>query len=199
MENVVRAFIAVELSPILQDKLRHLSGELRQKLSDVPIRWIAVENIHLTLKFLGDVSVSNLDLLYKILQVEAAERSSFEISVGGMGAFPNSHRPRVVWVGVEAPAELNILHHNIEKETARLGYTSEKHRFSPHLTLGRVARNATPAHIAALREVLQKSKVGFLGVTSVDAVHLFKSDLRPGGAVYTCLFSAPLGKLERYL
>jgi 2'-5' RNA ligase len=192
--SVIRAFIAIDLAAEIRKRLDQVSSELRQRLRDVPVRWVAVENIHLTLKFLGDVSLANLEVLKKILQSEASGHSPFEISVGDLGAFPSTHRPRVIWVRVQSPAELNSVQHSIEVETNRLGYATEDRPFSPHLTLGRVSRNATAGEVRRIGDVLDSYKVGFLGAMQVRTVHLYRSDLRPGGAVYTCLFSASLGQ-----
>lgn len=190
---VFRAFIPIELPEEIRASLVQVADRLKARLEDVPIRWVPAENIHLTLKFLGDVSNSNYDLLTKILVAEAHNHQPFEMSVGGLGAYPNLRRPRVIWVGVEAPNEMLVLQRSIDTETARLGYATEKRGFAPHLTLGRVSRNATAHQIRALSTVLQDSQVGFLGVARVHAIHLYKSELKPGGAVYTRLFTARLG------
>jgi 2'-5' RNA ligase len=97
-------------------------------------------------------------------------------------------------VGVEAPPELHALHHGIDVETQRLGYAREERDFSPHLTLGRVSRNATSRDVQRISEVVGSLKVGFLGAARVQAINLYRSDLQPGGAVYTRLFSAPLAE-----
>jgi 2'-5' RNA ligase len=190
--SVIRAFIAIELSPEIIHRLDQVTQELKGKLVNVPVRWVPAENIHLTLKFLGDVSISNLEMLTKILGSVVSTHHSFEISAGGMGAFPKIHQPRVIWIGLEVPPELLAIQHNLELETARLGYAREERPFSPHLTLGRVSRNATPAEIQKIAKVLETTKVGFLGATRVRTVYIFRSDLSPSGANYTRIFPAPL-------
>jgi 2'-5' RNA ligase len=191
--SVVRAFIAIDLPLEVQEGLDQISNQLQEQLGGIPVRWVEAENIHLTLKFLGDVSLSNLDVLTEIIWVEAISHKAMEISIGGLGAFPKVRRPRVIWVGVEAPQELDFLQRGIDLATARVGYSPDRRAFSPHLTLGRVSRNATPRDVSRIGEVLSKEKVGFLGVARVSAVHLYRSDLQPGGAVYTKLFSASFG------
>jgi len=190
--SVFRAFIALDLSAEIHQHLQQVIQDFQQKLGSSPVRWVPVENIHLTLKFLGDVSISNLDVLTEIVQSVSDSHHVFVISVGGIGGFPNERRPRVVWVGVEAPAELLAVQRNIDMETSRLGYESDKRGFSPHLTLGRVSRNATVRQLRNVSTVLENSKVGFLGVTTVRQVHLYRSDLQPGGAVYTKVYTADL-------
>ena len=192
---VIRAFIAIELPTEVHQQLDQVMQQLRQRIQALPrsaVRWVPAENIHLTLKFLGDVSLSNLDLLKERLVIEASEHSPFELSVGGVGAFPNANRPRVVGVGVQAPPELSSLQNGIETKLEKIGYPREERPFSPHLTLGRVARTVTNQEARQIGEALQATKVGFLGAVCAEAVHLFKSDLKPTGSVYTCLLSAPL-------
>ncbi len=192
--SVIRAFIAIDLSPEIQQQLDEVLQNYRTRLPNIPVRWVPASNIHLTLKFLGDVSVSNLSILTEMLQKEISNHHQFDISVGGSGAFPNNRQPRVLWVGVEAPAELSAIQNGIESTTARLGYSREERAFSPHLTLGRVARNATSQDVKAISKALETTRVGFLGATCVDKVHLYRSDLQPTGAVYTPIFSSSLIK-----
>jgi 2'-5' RNA ligase len=188
--SVIRAFIAVDLPPEVQECLRQISTQLTEQMGDVPVRWVAPENIHLTLKFLGDVSTNNIQVLTELLEAETASQKPMVISVGGVGAFPKVRSPRVIWVGVEAPQELVALQRSIDSQTARIGYARDRRPFSPHLTLGRVSRNATPQDVRKIGDALASQKVGFLGVARIRAVHLYRSDLKPSGAVYTKLFSA---------
>ncbi|MBN1147516.1 MAG: RNA 2',3'-cyclic phosphodiesterase [Anaerolineales bacterium] len=191
--SVIRAFIAINLSPEIYQSLSQVIGQLKERLPGAPIRWVLVTNIHLTVKFLGDVSVSNLELLTKLLRSEASHHPGFEFSVGELGAYPSIRRPRVIWVGVEAPPELQALQRGIEAETMRLGYAREDREFSPHLTLGRISRGASSNEVRQISEVLCNCKVGYLGAARARAVNLYRSDLKPSGAFYSELFSAPLG------
>lgn len=190
--SVIRAFIAVNLSREILERIDQLSQDLRDSMKGVPIRWVPVENIHLTLKFLGNVSTANLEILKDILGKVVSSHHECDISVGGIGAFPKPHNPRVIWIGMEVPQELVALQHNIEIETARLGYSREHRPFSPHLTFGRVSRNASAQDVHAIAEVLENFKVGFLGATRLKNVYLYRSDLKPDGAVYTPIFTAAL-------
>jgi 2'-5' RNA ligase len=194
MMTVIRAFIAIDLSQDIQNQLDEVVYKYRSQLTGVSIRWVAASNIHLTLKFLGDVSLSNLNILTDMIQSEISSHHQFEISVGGSGAFPNIRQPRIIWVGVEAPPELPAVQNGIETTTGRLGYAREERAFSPHLTLGRVSRNATSQDVKAISKALETTTVGFLGATCVEQVHLYRSDLQPTGAVYTRIFSSSLIK-----
>lgn len=192
--SVIRAFIAISLTSEIHQHLDQVIKAYQNKLDRVPVRWVPAENIHLTLKFLGDVSVASLEMLTTILKNEVAGHHPFEISVGGSGAFPNNRRPRVIWVGVEAPPELAAIQNGVENAMARLGYPREERPYSPHLTLGRVSRGATLEDIRRISSALEAAKVGFLGAACVEEISLFRSDLKPTGAEYTRVVSAPLSQ-----
>ena len=188
--DVIRTFIAVDLPPSVLDALGQISAQLQEKLTDTPVRWVDFTKMHLTLKFLGDISKENIGMVEKILQSEAAKRQAMEIGIGGIGAFPKMRHPRVIWIGVEAPTDLFDLRRGIEDGVARLGYTYDKYDFTPHLTLGRISRKASARDVRKVGNVLSEFQVGFIGVARIEAVHLYKSDLHPDGAKYTRLFSA---------
>ena len=192
--EVIRAFIAINLSADVLERIEQVAQDLKKRMNSVPIRWVPTENIHLTLKFLGNVSTANLELLKDILGNVASNHHECDISVGGIGVFPKPHNPRVIWVGMEVPQELFNLQREIEIETARLGYSREHRPFSPHLTFGRVSRNASTEDVQIIAESLENYKVGFLGATRVRTVYLFRSDLKPEGAEYTPIHSAALNE-----
>ena len=148
------------------------------------MRWVPRPNLHLTLKFLGDTSPANIQVLNQMLEVEASKYARFRLTVGGLGAFPGPKRPRILWVGVQVPPELKTLQYNLEGAAARLGYPTEERPFSPHLTIGRVRDNASAGDMQQLRQALETIQLEQIGQTEVEAVTLMKSDLRPGGSVY---------------
>lgn len=192
--GLLRVFLASEIPTPLQDTIKLATTSLRKNLGGDLIRWVPIHNVHLTLIFLGDISPSSLDLIKQMMTTEAAQIPAFEMQVEGLGSYPNSRRPRVVWVGLNAPAALSYLQHALEVAAARLGYTPEEREFNPHLTIGRVRQNISTADLQKIRTLLEDTKIGILGKAYVDGVHLFKSDLQPSGSLYTKLFSAPLLK-----
>lgn len=189
--TAIRSFIAIDLNVQVQSKLGEIIHQL-QPLTGNIVRWVPENNIHITLKFLGDTSPTNLEILKKIVTVEANRVSGFDLSVDGLGAFPTLRRPRVIWVGVQAPPTLLALQRNIDTETQRLGYAPEDRPFSPHLTLGRLAHNATPDEIRQVGDTLATCKATISTTVHVKTVVLFRSDLQPGGAVYTPIHVASL-------
>jgi len=189
---MLRSFVAVEIPAEIQSALARSIAPLQKDLPKPLIRWVASQNVHLTLKFLGDVSPANLERLAEALKVEALNHETFSMSVGGLGAFPTPHRARVIWIGLEAPVELIVLLRGVEAVAARLGYAPEDRPFSPHLTVGRVGQNVSGTELQRIHTALEETTVGTLGTLLVDALHIFKSDLNPGGSVYSHLFTLPL-------
>jgi len=190
MQQAIRAFIAIELPKDIQDKLFSVQLEIQAKVGGAgkkAVRWVPSGNIHLTLKFLGEVSESNLNSLSDIIKNETARHAAFTLTIRGLGAFPSPHRPRIIWVGSEAPLTLSNLQKGIDLGTQKLGYPGEDRSFSPHLTLGRIAQNAHPDEVYSISQIFNKYDPGELGQTLVSEIHLFRSDLHPGGAVYTSL------------
>lgn len=188
--EAVRAFIAIELPEEIRQKLDEIEKQIQMRAGESArkaVRWVSANNMHLTLKFLGEVSAGNLQTLSGMVQNEAARHAAFDFRIAGLGAFPNIRRPRVIWVGAEAHARLTALQRAIESGASSLGYPAEERPYSPHLTLGRISQNARPDEIAHVARALQEAKVGELGTVRVRCVNLFRSDLRPSGAVYTVL------------
>ena len=192
--NHLRVFIALDLPKPIQDSIEQQTARLRQSLGNGLIRWVPANNMHLTLKFIGDIAASHVDFIKQMLTQTADSHQSFDLQISGIGSFPNSKRARVLWVGIHAPAGLASLQKNIETGAARLGYEKEARPFSPHLTLGRVRQNASPDDLQKVRSVLEGTQIGRIGTACVDSVHLYQSDLHPEGSVYTKLFSAPFKK-----
>ncbi len=188
----IRAFVAIETPLALQEKIARRIAPLRQRLPPPLVRWVPVTNIHLTLKFLGETSRTTLEQLAALLRAEAAEHISFSILAGGLGVFPNRAQPRVLWIGLTAPDALQALQRNVEGICARLGYPPEDRPFAPHLTIGRINPRLNPEEKQRIRAALEEVKIEELGNIPVEAIHIFQSDLRPEGAVYTRLYTLPL-------
>ena len=183
---LIRAFIAIELPSEIRAQLEATIQKFKaQKIQAV--RWVAVDNIHLTLKFLGDTPPNDLSKLTNILQNQLSSHKAFSVQVAGVGAFPNPQRPRIIWVGLQAPSGLNTLQASIEKAASLIGISPEDRSFSPHLTLGRVRNDASLADLQTLRVALNSIQVGSLGEFTVSQFTLFRSDLRPQGPLYTVL------------
>jgi 2'-5' RNA ligase len=189
--SLLRTFIALEIAHELQQIIHKETARLRNTIGRL-VRWVPPGNMHLTLKFLGNISPANVEILTQMIRMEADVCRPFDMRIGGLSSFPDPKRPRVIYIGLQAPAELEALQHGIESATARLGYASEARGFSPHLTIGRVRQNISASDQHKIRGALEETQIDSVGLARVDSVHLYNSALKPTGSVYTRLFSAPL-------
>ena len=192
----MRAFIAVNLCPAVQNELDKIYSDLQKAIPRGAVRWVQVKNIHLTLKFLGDVPVEKLDELKVNLAAVGSRHSRFEFEIAGSGCFPSITRPRVIWIGVITSPQLSKLQQDLEKTVEKLGFPRENRLFSPHLTLGRVSNGVSPGQLKLVSEAMGALKVESLGICQALEIHLYKSDLQPGGAIYTPLYIARLSGKE---
>jgi len=183
-----RLFIAVELPERLRERLAKIQGMIRPVLASV--RWVPPDNIHLTLKFLGNVEPDKIELIGEALSRLAADRAPFAAAAEGIGAFPDLRRPRVIWAGAASGAErLQGLAEDVEAKMFNLGFPRENRDFSSHLTIGRFNR---PTAIRGLDAILEKAGKEELGSFPVDVITLFQSELAPQGARYRSLGRYPL-------
>jgi RNA 2',3'-cyclic 3'-phosphodiesterase len=193
LDEVFRTFIAIELDETLRIAIGRVQGKLKRAAPPGGVKWVAPDGIHLTLKFLGDTPRSRIPQIETALQVACAAHAPFEFSVEGRGCFPSFRRPRVVWVAVRDKGQtLAHLQTDVEKRVAPLGWPTEERGFSPHLTIGRVAKGADRAIEEEIGRIVERSVVEQIGSQRVTAVSLIQSDLRPAGPVYTRLLSVPL-------
>jgi 2'-5' RNA ligase len=185
----MRSFLAFELPADIKNTVDRVAGEVRR--SGLNVRWVKAENIHLTVVFLGNVNVQEVEAVGKAAEEICGQYGPFDISLGGMGCFPNSRRPRVLWLGVEGDLErLSSFRDALQKNLEPFGVKAEKRPFSPHLTLGRFKKQGKSG--ARLHDMLSAYKDLTTAVCSLNELILFKSDLNPGGAVYTKMLSWPL-------
>jgi 2'-5' RNA ligase len=182
----------------LPDTLRVRLGEQIDRLSTRAgrsvVRWVRPEGIHLTLKFLGEVESGKIEGISQAIRAAAQRHGAFRVQIAGMGCFPSPQRPRVVWVGVnEQAGALAALQGDVERALSALGFAREDRPFSPHLTLGRLRREASPVDAARVGALIAGQPPETLGEVQVREVILFRSDLRPTGPIYTALAVAELG------
>lgn len=179
MNETIRLFIAIDLPEMVKDVLAETAVQMSKNMPNRAVRWVGREQMHLTLRFLGDTAVSQLPDLQQELGQLAARQRPFALRLNGVGAFPNPKRPRVVWAGLAGDlAPLQTMQAALEDRVVALGWVREQRPFSPHLTLGRVK---DAGQVRGLNWNVKLEAVGF-GVT---AVQLVQSELRPSGAIYT--------------
>lgn len=183
----MRAFFAIALSSEVRARLVAVKRELAQ-LGAV-VRWVRDDNLHVTLKFLGNVAPETVDGLRAELTGALRDTPPLPATVRGLGVFPDPRRPRVVWAGVRSEG-LGAVAATVDTAAASAGVAPETRLFSAHVTLGRVNG---PARWEPLgREIAARAAEAF-GAWTVAELIAFRSDLRPGGALYTKLWSIPFG------
>jgi RNA 2',3'-cyclic 3'-phosphodiesterase len=190
--ELIRAFIALELAEPVHQKAVDLLNKVRGDLPQGVVRWVKADGLHLTIKFLGDIPAHHIEDFAGGLRLIAAQFAPFHLRVRKVGAFPNPRKPRVVWVGMEAEKPLTQLHHEVEALANTLGYPPEARSFSPHLTLGRVRQEASADGLWALVNWLINPPVVDLGECLANTLRLYRSELKPGGSVYTPLVEVKL-------
>jgi 2'-5' RNA ligase len=190
----VRIFIAVSLPEEIHDNLSTISGQLKKRLGEGVVRWVRPANIHLTLRFLGEITAGDLVQLKAGLEEPVAQYATFPLTVHKIGVFPNLHRPRVIWVGLKDSKALVALHNTVETGMRKLGYDSEEQPFSAHLTLGRINQTASMQQTMHCGEVISGCIVGELGSFIVKSVDIYRSELNAGGSIYTRLHILSLQK-----
>jgi RNA 2',3'-cyclic 3'-phosphodiesterase len=190
MKKTFRTFVAVEISQAIRARAAELIAALGGTTADV--KWVEPHNLHLTLKFLGEVHEREITDVCRAVQRGAAQIEPFELEVRGAGAFPTAARPRTVWLGAGEGAEQMVtLHDRVEDPLADLGYRAEHRRFQSHLTIGRV-RGAGPG-IADLGTLLQQNAQFTAGRMTVGKLTVFSSTLTSTGPIYEVLGTGPLG------
>ncbi|GAB4541999.1 MAG: RNA 2',3'-cyclic phosphodiesterase [Thermodesulfovibrionia bacterium] len=175
----MRCFIAIDIDEGIKRSVSELQNELKGCNAD--LRWVKPENIHLTLKFLGDVEEKRIDKIKGKLIDACARYNAFTIEIKGMGLFPDKKRPRVLWVDVRDNNSLLGIQRDIEDAMASIGFEKEDRGFSPHLT---IARFRSLKGIEALYDKIQLHKDDSLGLMDVKTVSLMESKLKPSGPEY---------------
>jgi RNA 2',3'-cyclic 3'-phosphodiesterase len=180
---MIRAFLAVDLSETYRAGLATVQDYLKKSGADV--RWTSVAGIHLTLKFFGEIEEDHVDTLAATAADITCTTPSFTLGVQGVGTFPGPRNPRVIWLGLSGRTDiLAMMVQNLEQAFVPLGFPSEKRPFTPHLTLGRVRSSQGRE---TLSRALQTIALPDFPELLVDKLVLFRSTLRPQGALYTPL------------
>ena len=182
----MRTFIAVELDVPTKEAVSRLVRQLAATITGV--RWVKPENIHITIRFLGETPPDTCAKVERILQDVARETAPFSVTLSGLGAFPGFRRPRVLWIGVEnGREELKRLYSGIEKKLKGIGIPTGGRSYTPHITIGRLRHPKGSEKLAGLA---RKSRLD--SNFAVDKIVFIESKLGPGGAVHKALYEAPL-------
>jgi RNA 2',3'-cyclic 3'-phosphodiesterase len=186
----MRLFVAINFTS--KDRQRMGRAARRMRDAELPVRWVEPDQIHMTLKFLGEVRPERVEAVKLAVARVAAKTQSFTLRLGGSGAFPTTRRPKVIWLGVDASPELRCLKHDLEWELAPLGFAREVRAFHPHVTLGRARLDARAGDFRGFEDVV--GATDFKAEITVRSVDLMKSTLSAKGARYEKVLSAKLGQ-----
>ena len=185
----MRLFLAINVDPEVRRAVVEAAAPLRAVAPK--LGWVREPNVHLTLKFLGDHSEAVAADVATAMKHVAERHRAVDVELGGVGAFPNFRRPRVVWIGVSPAPKLELLHHDVECAAKELGFSLDGRPFRPHLTLARVKPRAADA--ATLRALDRAAKqIDYTEEIVINSIDLMQSELGPGGSRYRLLSSAPL-------
>ena len=174
----VRAFLAIDLDDDLKPKINTIIRQLKQ--TDAKIKYVELHNLHLTLKFFGDIDTNGLDLLENAIANVLADFNPFNIKIKGCGAFPNTSHIKVIWVGIDEDSIIRQLHDMLDMEFVKLGFDKDR-RFSTHLTIGRMK---SPKNKNKVKSIIEEFEEVEIGEMEVSKISLKKSTLTPSGPIY---------------
>ena len=193
MAKTIRTFVAAPLSPEILKTADGIQQQLKQL--GLKFRWVRPANIHLTIKFLGEIAFDRIAAATTALRHAAGQSQPVELTAQGLGVFPNIRRPRILWIGLGGEVDiLRQIHETVEASFEAHGFARDDRSFKAHLTLARIQRSVEA------KKLLQAIAEAGRFVTEpyrLDEMILFKSELRPGGAVYSQLSRAVLGAGEK--
>lgn len=192
--NLTRCFIAIEYPQIILNQIIKFRDEMRKTVPDGSVRWVSNSNLHLTIKFLGEVNSPVLDEVRVKMRNVCIGIQPFLLQIQGVGVFPNFRNPKIIWIGAEESDPLSSLARQCDDTCALSGILKEDRPFKPHLTIGRVTHNASGTHLRMLNDLIRPGLDMEFGKFEVGHLILFKSDLRPGGPVYTAIEKFPFIK-----
>jgi 2'-5' RNA ligase len=187
MNENIRTFIAAELPEKIKQEINNYIISLKKTAPEV--KWVKARGIHITIKFLGEISLQLCEQVKGDLSGISDIAKPFKITINDSGAFPNKHRPRVIWLGLEQDAENSLvkLHKWVDNKLSPLGFEKEKRKYSPHLTIGRVKK---PEQLNKLFQYLDETPLP-VSTFDVNEIVLMQSELKSTGAVY-----APIRKYD---
>jgi 2'-5' RNA ligase len=178
----MRTFIAVELQKDIVEAVDRFLTKTTQEIKNNKISWVKKENLHITIKFLGEIEEKQLETINEVLSEISKNIKSFEVEIKEIGVFPNLNHPRVVWVGVKDEANnLVSLANLVEEKLAKFGFQKEDKEFTAHLTIGRVKKLN---NLGEIKTYVEKYKSIEFGKSKIDSITFFQSILRPEGPEY---------------
>lgn len=193
--ETLRTFIAVDFPIDVKLKIEEITAYFKTQLPKQAIKWVDPNNMHLTLKFMGETPIEKLERIKASIHQVVTTFQIFSIEIKTLGMYPNANQPRVIWLGIQGGENLITLHKQLDASLKEVGIQPERRPFSPHLTIGRVRRNADLESVKTLGKTLSQFKVSSLGNISITQIVYYQSELTPQGPNYTILQSTPLNQV----
>ena len=183
----MRSFISIELPEEIKGKIAESIKDFKKTESDV--KWVNKENLHITLKFLGEVDDQKTENLVQLTTKAVSGLGSFKVNFKGLGTFPVGKKPRIIWVGTDRGGDkLCILAKNLEEIFSKEGYRKEERRFNSHITIGRVKDKGR----GKLAEKIEAQKGSEFGQVHIDHINIMKSTLTQSGSIYKKIMEVKL-------
>jgi len=191
----LRTFIAIDFPKEILEKISRIITFLQSQTTEKALKWVETDIMHLTLKFIGEISEDAVRDVQTIMRHTLQGQNAFEVSIEGLGMYPNPKNPRVVWLGISAEKALFDIQKNLDLALQKINIPSEKRGFSPHLTIARLRKSTDVKTIRLIGETLSQFKVDSLGTVLIKEIRLYQSQLTPTGPIYTPLLKIPLNQV----
>jgi len=185
---MIRSFFAIPLSTKINDRIFVEMSKVKNLLLGAPIKWVEPQNLHLTIKFLGNSTIKDLNTIVDHVQKEIQFFKDFQLSFHSFGAYPSVKNPKVIWVGCDSNEQLQRLFKIIEDISSNFNIPCEERLFSPHITLGRVKNIFTKEESEVFTKTISQLRTIKFGTQDVNGFSLIRSDLRPSGPIYTPIY-----------
>jgi 2'-5' RNA ligase len=187
-ERSIRAFLAIDIPPEILNDITHIQSRLRIALQGM-IRWVRPEGIHLTLKFFGDISESDITRISQVIGAHVNGIRPFALDVKTLGVFPDMNRPRILWLGISGDVDPLIrFQKSMDQKLHGCGFTKKERPFRPHLTIARIKESKG---LIDLVKIIEKNDNYKAGHFDAGGLNLYRSQLTPRGAIYTKLADFP--------
>jgi 2'-5' RNA ligase len=190
----IRTFIAIELPEELKSAIHRLQNNFKSA-GYTRIKWVAPESIHLTLKFLGNISTGKIDVIKEVLKTAGHGIAPFQLSTDELGTFPNLRQPRVLWLGLTGDLEsLLSLQQRVDKALVDIGFAKEDRPFAPHITIARIRESTTREERMGFGKAIENTGFPKKYTFDISSFNFMRSQLLPTGAVYSCLEQITLNR-----
>ncbi len=185
----MRVFLAIDINEHVKKEMERIIKQLKRLGANA--RWVKPDNAHITIKFFGEISEGEIELIKQEIDRGISGVANFDISIEKLGVFPEYGRnPRVVWAGIKFGDEMEKLYNELNKRFSKIGFPREHREFKPHLTLCRIKSSSG---LSGLKKGIAENENHFFGKITVDQIILHKSELTPNGPIYSIIKKFPFG------